>query len=269
MHAVGTTPNILTNAGLLVVASTPAGSGDGAYSVYSPSGGAKIRVDDGASFGPTAVTSLTASLAIAGSTTLNISEGVTLNSVSGNTSIDGNLQVQSTAKVGDLEFQGVGGINYIYSSSGNEPLEIAADGSGVIDFNNANVVGTGGTGGVKFWNGAGTSVLQWWLNSNGHEMTGGATPSSFSGCGGGTPACAANSPCTDKAARINTGSANTGCVVNLATTYTKIPACLCMDETLSSRLVSCTPAAASITFVLSANSNDVISYQCTGPTNGT
>jgi hypothetical protein len=257
-HTAGS--NALTTAAIICAAQAGSGSADGSYCMYGPSGGGAIRVDDGASFGPTAVSSLASAGAVSGMTA-NFTQSVTLNALGGNTAVDGILTVQSTEKVGDLEFQSLSGINYVYASSTNEPIELSSSGNRAVEINNNQSGGDSGTAGVKIYGGNNSATVTTWLNGNGHEMTGGAAPT-FNTCGTGTPACAANSPCTDRAARVTTAATNTGCVVHFAATYTKIPQCTCGDETISSNLVSCVPSATDLTFTLAANSNNVISYSC-------
>ena len=121
---------------------------------------------------------------------------------------------------------------------------------------------------IEVEDGEGNGILK--LFANGHVALGpgkAALPG-LSACGGGAT-FAANSPASDAVGRIMTGTANTGCTITFANTYTKIPACWCMDETAAANLVSCTPNATSLTFVMAANSSNLISYHCVGPTNGT
>lgn len=107
------------------------------------------------------------------------------------------------------------------------------------------------------------------IMANGHYLSGPGTHAApvLSACGT-SPAYTANSPASDAVGRITTGTTNTGCVITFNTTYTKIPACWCMDETSTANLTACIPTATTLTFTLSANSSNVISYQCTGPTSG-
>lgn len=264
-HVAGA--NALTTSAIICSAEAGSGSGDGSYCLYGPSGGGAIRVDDGASFGPTTVSSLSSLGAVTG-TGATFSGNVALNTIAGNTTVNGNLTVASTEKINDLEMQFVSLVSYIYNASGgNEPMEISSAGATAIDFQGNNASNNGGTLGLRLYGGNNSGVLQTWFNGDGHILTGGTAPA-FGTCGTGTPACVANSPCTDAAARVTTGATNTGCTITFAHTYAHIPSCQCTDETVSTRLVSCIPTATTLVMGLSANSNDVISYSCVGDANG-
>lgn len=123
--------------------------------------------------------------------------------------------------------------------------------------------GIGGTSGNVSLITSGVESLRFTLAS--HGLVGGSAPA-LSACGTG-PACAANSTCTDAAGRIATGTANTGCTITFANTYTKIPACSCSCE-VTLAICLCTPTAGAITFTLTANTSAFVDYICLGPTAG-